>query len=215
MAMTESQVRALAAQIGAANEQRTRAIVQEELRAKTGVIPGGPYGSFSVDAQGRIVSAGAAAGGSILVAIAAVNPTQTITAGSTAVVQFDDIWDDPLTTISTGASWHWTPPEEGWYAFTLIADIDANGTPLSGENLEFTLYRTTAGADAHFFGRHEFHFNHTFPPRKLPLFTRQVDYCLPANSWQVKLSNGTARSVKLRETIYDNRIIIEKVRSGA
>lgn len=52
----------------------------------------------------------------------------TLTASTDARINFDAMDYDPLNLVVTGASWHLTIPEDGWYQCVLTQGfIDANG----------------------------------------------------------------------------------------
>lgn len=71
---------------------------------------------------------------------------QTVNSGATDVINFDNVEYDPLSTITTGASWHFTAPATGWYTIVLAAAfIDPNGSAYSAATgVEFDLYKNTS-----------------------------------------------------------------------
>ncbi len=98
----------------AEQREQIRAIVQEELRGKTGVAAGGPYGSFTVNDQGLITWAGV--GGSIIAACRKTSAQDAVDSTLTRV-NFNSIIYDPHSTITTGSSWVFTAPADGYYTF--------------------------------------------------------------------------------------------------
>lgn len=119
----------------------TRAIVQEELRAKTGVQPGGPYGLFSVDAQGRLTWASRAQ-----LVVADVTSLQSITT-SPQRVPFDTVQVDPLNGVTTGASWQYAIPLLGWYRAYIRMEVDKkNDVCDRGEVWQANVYDSSLGS---------------------------------------------------------------------
>ncbi len=128
-------------------------MIDQSLRDKTGVVPGGPYGSFSVDSQGRITNAGAVVGGGTagLIASCYASASQDVPVASNDIVQFNARYYDPNNLVTTGASWLCIPGAIGWYLMIVKRPILSNGTNwAAGDQVFFDIYTgPAAGGSFH------------------------------------------------------------------
>lgn len=104
-------------------EARVSDIVDKRLRAKTSVIPGGPYSSFSVNAQGLVTWAGAG-----LLAWYTIDGSGVDIAHTFTRLEYNTMVYDPQGLVTTGASWVFTAPNAGPYAFYATMNIATNAT---------------------------------------------------------------------------------------
>ena len=181
-------------------------------RQPTGVKPGWNAGlNATVGEDGRLLYVGGSGLG--LMAIMG-DPDQTIASGDTDVVAYDDDWENTLGTMTLGANCHFTPPQDGWYAFTLVAEVSMGANPIAGEYVKFQLCSSLLGADAHAIGYWECYNDMSYAP-VVQIFGRQIEYCTTSQAWNVQCKNITGASIALTNGSFNNRIMIEKVRVGA
>lgn len=114
--MSDFQTKQLIDQIVRELQGSVRSIVKDELAAPTGVVPG-VYSGLTVGRDGRVRFAEAVtsgAGGGQLIAIARKVSTTSLS-GTNQIVNYNQVDFDPLSTITTGASWTFTAPQAGKY----------------------------------------------------------------------------------------------------
>jgi hypothetical protein len=107
--------------------------------APTGVVPG--YNArvgatFLPNGKARYVAAGG-----LFLAKYGVDTGFTATTGNVTRVNFDYVWDDfgpPY--VTTGASWHFTPPANAWYAFTVQLQLEIGADPTGGSNVQLQIW---------------------------------------------------------------------------
>lgn len=67
---------------------------------------------------------------------------RTITAGSTARINFDTLIDDPDLTVTVGASWVFTAPATSWYTFNFFGFVKPNsGNWTYNDYFDLLVYR--------------------------------------------------------------------------
>ncbi len=81
--MNDSEIQQIANQLAANNRQMIIDEIDRRWRQPSGVVSGGPYGSFSVNDQGLVIDAGVGGGSSALNGVTAVL-TSSYTPGSNA-----------------------------------------------------------------------------------------------------------------------------------
>lgn len=121
-----------------AEEQRIDDKIQRGIREylKNGMPPG-TYGSYQWDGY-RIVGGGAGGG---LIARAHCSSDVALNPG-TIRVDFDFVDYDPQSTITTGASWAFTAPADGWYRFEPLFTIAGDGNVFDhGDFVATIMYR--------------------------------------------------------------------------
>ncbi len=140
--MTDSEIQQIANQLAAINRQMIIDEIDRRWRTPSGVVSGGPYGSFSVNDQGHVIDAGA--GGSVPFLFRYdLTGGLTITSGSETRLNFNSIEQDDSSLVTTGSSWHFTVPSDGWYAPTLDFRWSPGATLAAGANYRINLYRNT------------------------------------------------------------------------
>lgn len=135
--MTDSEIQTLAAQIAALNKQTINDELDRRLRLPSGVDSGGPYGSFTVNDQGMITSAG---GGVRLLVYAEYTVGQNI-AHSPTRLDLDDVQLDVNGVVTTGSSWHFEAQEAGFY----VMFVNLHMTTLETWDASTTIYGLLQG----------------------------------------------------------------------
>lgn len=130
-----------------------RQIVREEMRTKVNPTPGGPFHTVYVNPQGQVIRAEAGGGGATLLAIAR-GSTQNVPndngAGDydTTRLQFDTVIYDPQSTITTGASWLFTPPvADALYAVCATVQVDSGSNSWAAGDYAFLTHRAPSDGD--------------------------------------------------------------------
>ena len=119
--------------------------IAEALARQSGVIPGGPYTSFTVRPNGLIdwAGAGGGAGGFALLAFQRASSTQSV--GSSAHVQYSTSVINVDGCVSTsGGYWEFTAPADGYYLFFANIRFVEVSSGWSGGH-QATLYLTVNG----------------------------------------------------------------------
>ena len=116
--MTDTEIQRLAQQLAANNRALIIDEIDRRMRLPTGVVSGGPYGSFCVNDQGLITSA------AVSKLLAWYRSTGTsVTHGDTRL-DFDVKIYDPNNLVTTGASsWVFTAPNDGIYSFVVKVNL--------------------------------------------------------------------------------------------
>lgn len=188
--------------------------VDDRLREQTGVVPGGPYGSFSVDLYGRVTGAGAG-GSAILVAVYDISSAGTSKgAGNFARVNCDSLIYDPGGVVTTGASWHFTPPLQAWYRFSFFSVVFPTAAFNAGEHLYAQLWESGSGLDIMSLLDEQFVVTEGSARASLLIYGARERECLTSESPHIRFGNGTAASVTLAGDNAESgatRIVIERL----
>lgn len=162
-------------------------------RAPTGVTPG--YHAVlggTVTEDGRLRYVG---GGTGLLAQYELDTDTTRTAGNTARINFDVQLYDPNSLVTTGASWHFTPPAAGIYRFTLSTIIVPGAALAAGEKLYAILWPDGGGTGLMTLAWEEAGVTETGTRDQVLLQGSLTRACTTSDAVHVRFSNGTGNSV--------------------
>lgn len=131
----------LARRSASEEEQRIRDIVKREIREtfKNG-LPSGRYSSYLWDGI-KIVGGGAGFALDAICTMSAI-PAQTVLGDATPYrVDFDDVLHDPLSQVTTGASWAFTAAATGTYIVFACAPLDIGDSTdwVTADRVDMTL----------------------------------------------------------------------------
>lgn len=123
-------------------EARIDQKIAAALRAQSGVVPGGPYGSFTVRADGRIDWAAAGGASNLLLAYCDTTGGLTIADGVTQRLNINHKIEDPQSLITTGASWAFTPATTAYYAVSMYFTWYPSGGDITGGGFNIDQYHS-------------------------------------------------------------------------
>lgn len=132
------------AQIGAEQEKRIRAVVEEYLRSKTGVVAGTYTNpTITLGADGRTLSASSGSGSRFL-ARCKTSSDRTIPAGGLSTINFDTKLEDPDNLVTTGA-WNFTAPMTATYYINFHGYVKPDGTQwLAKDACDLLVYKNNS-----------------------------------------------------------------------